>query len=304
MSYEAPMKMPYERFSVVSHDGTRLMVYRLGSGEKRWLLPPGLGTPVICWRQVAQAFGDKLTIVTWDLRGTFASQAPKDKTHYGVADHVQDAYTIASTIGWLDGKGFVTGGWSLGIETGLEFYRSYPEHVLALTLINGSFEHIFKSALGLPEADRLISLAVGGASFAAPLMSPASRYLLGREWMISFLTALGLLAKNNDNAFFAEVLRAFRSLDFGTYFKLMLAANRHSARDVLAQVKVPTLITAGSADRLTPLSIAHEMHEKIPTSELFIVPGGTHYTTVEYPELINLKLEQFFRTRVFKGEWD
>jgi len=41
------------------------------------------------------------------------------------------------------------------------------------------------------------------------------------------------------------------------------------------------------------------MHEQITDSELFIIPNGTRYTTPKYPEIVNLKLEQFFRRRVF-----
>ena len=32
-------------------------------------------------------------------------------------------------------------------------------------------------------------------------------------------------------------------------------------------------------------------------ARLLVVPGGTHYVAVEYPELVNLRIEKFFRER-------
>ena len=36
---------------------------------------------------------------------------------------------------------------------------------------------------------------------------------------------------------------------------------------------------------------------RVAGAELMIVPGGTHYLAVEYPELVNLRIEKFFRER-------
>jgi pimeloyl-ACP methyl ester carboxylesterase len=37
------------------------------------------------------------------------------------------------------------------------------------------------------------------------------------------------------------------------------------------------------------------MARRIRGAELLIVPGGTHFVAVEYPELLNLRIEKFFR---------
>jgi len=96
----------------------------------------------------------------------------------------------------------------------------------------------------------------------------------------------------------------FRDLDFGTYFKMMVLTNEHTAVPYLPEVDVPTLITAGTKDKMTPLKTAHLIVDTIPNAELFIVPNGTHYTIVEYPEIINLRLERFFRDHVPEANVD
>jgi hypothetical protein len=35
------------------------------------------------------------------------------------------------------------------------------------------------------------------------------------------------------------------------------------------------------------------MVDKIPNAELFTVPFGSHYCILEFPDMINLKLEKF-----------
>lgn len=284
-----------ERFLVTSGDGTRLMAYKLGNGPARWLLPPGLGTPVESWRHLTERFGERLTILTWDLRGTYASQVPADRRRMGIAHHAEDGEAVAAAVGWLDGAGFLTGGWSLGIEIGLELYRRRAGEVRALVLINGSFEHILRSALNLPHAEVVFSRLTRALLALPPVVTPAGRFVFSRPWFDRVLVACGLRASAGDRDLFAEILQRFAKLDFVTYLELILAANVHSARDVLPRITVPTLITAGTDDRLTPLAKAHEMHALIPGSELFVVPGGTHYTLLEFPELINERLDAFLR---------
>lgn len=287
---------PFEGFDVAGRDGTRLRAYRAGRGPHRWLLPPGLGTPVLAWKYLFEYFQDRMTIVTWDPRGCHGSDRPADLARLAVEDHVDDAFAVMEAVRW-GGERFVTGGWSMGIEVGLEFYRRAPERVLALTLINGTFEHVLTTAMGVHNAERLLGGILRGMSRASLVFGPLSGAVLSASWAPGVIRALRLVTANE--LFFAEVVQDFAKLDFPTYFEMILRMNEHSARGILATVAVPTLITAGTADKMTPLSVSRFMHSQIPGSELFLIPDGTHYTTIEYPEIVNLKLEQFFRRRVF-----
>ncbi len=294
-----------EDFQVTSSDGTRIQAYSCGKGPHRWLLPPGLGTPVSCWRYLFEYFQEHMTIVTWEPRGCYRSGQPADPSRITVEDHVLDGFAVADAVDWLgkaENKKYVTGGWSMGIQIGLEMYRHQPENVAGLTLINGAYEHVLRTAFAfLPYPDRVLGAVLKALSRGAGVAAPLSRYLLGQPWAIEFLQNLGIVAENE--AFFGEVLGDFKELDFGFYFPMILALNKHSAREILPLVDVPTLVTAGTMDKMTPLSVSEDLHRRIRDSELFVIPNGTHYTTIEYPEIVNLKLEQFFRNRVFPGSW-
>lgn len=81
------------------------------------------------------------------------------------------------------------------------------------------------------------------------------------------------------------------------YMLVLERLGEHDAYDVLPDVDVPVLVIAGDRDRFTPRSAAEKMVREIPGAELMVVPGGTHYVAVEQPELVNLRIEKFFRER-------
>ena len=287
---------PSEVFDVTSSDGTRIRAGKYGSGPHKWLLTPGLGTPVYSWKYLFEYFGSRITFVTWEPRGCYASEAPSDLARLRVEDHVLDGLAVMEAVGWQDSS-FVCGGWSMGIEIALELYRHMPDKIQALMLLNGAYEHVLTTAFDIPVVNRLLEPSVKGMASAASVFAPLSRYLLGQPWAIGLMKHMGIVTANRD--FFGEVVSLFKELDFGVYFRMILALNSHSAKNILPLVQVPTLVTAGSMDKMTPLSVSEYIHQRIQDSELFVVPNGTHYTTIEYPELINLKVEQFFRNRVF-----
>ena len=51
------------------------------------------------------------------------------------------------------------------------------------------------------------------------------------------------------------------------------------------------------ADLFTPAHRSEMMASAIPDSELFVIPGGTHFCPYEFPELINMRLMTFVRDR-------
>ena len=138
---------------------------------------------------------------------------------------------------------------------------------------------------------------IGGGQLARMMYAPATRLGIG----------LRLLAEGPDVGaarIFKDVtvgdytdeatVRAFASLDWAVYFRMMGLVNEHSAAAYLDEVRLPTLITAGDADRMTPLATAEAMHRRIPGSELVVLPGGTHYTPVELPDELNDVIADFF----------
>jgi pimeloyl-ACP methyl ester carboxylesterase len=71
------------------------------------------------------------------------------------------------------------------------------------------------------------------------------------------------------------------------------ACDRFDIMECLDQIRVPTLIVAGSADQLTPVKYACFLAEHIPDAQLKIVENAGHMVMLERPEVIELAIRQF-----------
>lgn len=289
--------VPVESFTVRSRDGVGVRVHRAGKGPHRWLLTPGLGTPLLCWKHIFEAFHERMTIVTWDQRGLFDSDAPLRGSALAFERHVDDAESIVQHLGW---DRFVTGSWSMGVQLGLGLYERMPERIQALALINGAFEHVLRTAYGPAFTTPLIRAALAGLVRGSRVLTPPARKFLA-SGKAGFL--MHKLSVSTANApFVTAVTQELARVDLGTYFTILLELDKHSARPVLDRVNVPTLITAGEKDVATPPSVMRELSRRIPHADYVQIEDGTHYTPLEYPTELNRALERFF-SRVFGGDW-
>jgi len=71
--------------------------------------------------------------------------------------------------------------------------------------------------------------------------------------------------------------------------------NRVASRPRLGEIKCPTLVLVGEGDQLTPPDLAREIHEAIPNSQLSIIPGSGHLSTLETPALVTAELIKWSR---------
>ena len=68
---------------------------------------------------------------------------------------------------------------------------------------------------------------------------------------------------------------------------------RQGVANQLANIRVPTLILVGDQDTATPVDKSERMHQGIAGSELMIIPGAGHTSTVEEPAFVNQALDVF-----------
>ncbi len=284
-------RYPVNRGTVRSADGTLLASYRAGNGPGRLVLAPGLGTPFLTWHYLIEDLGERYTLLTWDPRGTYGSEVPADRSRLGLEDHVSDMVAVCREAGF---NRFVLGGWSMGVQIALEYAHRFPASVEALVLIAGTYEHILDTALNLPGGGVVARGLLRMARLLVPWVGPAVVLALGSNATLRLLGRAGMLMNNAE--FFAGMVREFRHLDFRVYLQMVERLNEHSAAPYLGDIEVPTLMVAGSEDRVTPWTKMDALHRAIRGSEFFLVPNGTHYVLVEYPEVVNLRISSFLDT--------
>jgi pimeloyl-ACP methyl ester carboxylesterase len=77
-------------------------------------------------------------------------------------------------------------------------------------------------------------------------------------------------------------------------FRLMATALAHAdTRDLLPNIGSPPLLVWGDADALSPLTVAHQIHDAIPGARLAIISGAGHVSNPEDPARFNAEVRNF-----------
>ena len=281
-----------------AHDGTRIAYHTIGEGPPL-MLANGLGGTYIAWRHLYSYFRDRFRIITWDYRATYHSSPPTNLEHLRIEDHVKDALMLCEKEAVTHA---IWAGWSMGVQLSLEIYRHAPDLFRALILINGTPGNIFDTAFDWKGSSLILPACATMATRLALPVSLAGRALVQWKGLIGLMKRIGLVGATLDEDIFRDLAREFASLDVKNYMTIFRSLGEHSTRDILPTVGVPVLVIAGERDPFTPRRQAEKMVRKLPDAELCVVPGGTHYAPVEYPELVNLRIEKFLRERQLAGK--
>jgi pimeloyl-ACP methyl ester carboxylesterase len=186
---------------------------------------------------------------------------------------------------------FVLGGWSMAVQLSLEYHHRHPEKVKALVLINGPYERALSAVLRFKGGESVVKAGLRAAIAGSKVLNPLSRAILGAKGMGKVLHKVGVVAENPEE--FEEVLGEFCQVDWGYYFTMTRQLHDHSAADYLAEIRVPTLVTSGTHDKVTPRDTVEEMARRIPGAELFVVDRATHYILTEFPEVVTERIARF-----------
>ncbi len=277
--------------TVASFDGTVLACRETGTGPVM-MLANGLGGTWTAWRHLIDFFRDRFHVISWDYRGTYRSGLSASPVRYDMDAHVRDALAVADAYGveralWV--------GWSMGVQLDFEVVARAPERVQGLVAINGAYGRPFETALGGRYARHVIPALVRLIRDVPRPFSAVLRLGSGWEWVLDAMTVVGLVGPTLDRAVFRDLVHDFAALDLPAYFSTLLALGEHDAEHALAAVRCPLLVVAGDRDPMTPRALSEEMVRRVPGAELLIVRGGTHYVPVEFPEMMNLRIERFLR---------
>ena len=77
------------------------------------------------------------------------------------------------------------------------------------------------------------------------------------------------------------------------YVDTVRAVFTYDASGDRAKVKVPTLILIGDSDDATPMPESEFIRDGIPGSEIRIIPGAGHLTTIDNPDAVTAELGAF-----------
>jgi pimeloyl-ACP methyl ester carboxylesterase len=274
-----------EQRHLTVRDGTRIGYQLCGRGPAV-VLANGLGGTFEAFRHLYSALTDH-AVVCWDYRGLYSSSPSVDPDANTMAHHIDDLEDILAELGI---ERAVHVGWSMGVQVNFEWARRHPDRLAGLMAINGTYGRPFRTVLSSRFVERTIPVLLRLVKAQAGLVGRATRVVAGSDALIGAMKRFGMVSETIDVAAFREVAAGFRSIDWRIYSDLLRRLNEHDAEDVLASITAPTSIVTGDRDILTPPSTAARMHQAIPGSRMRVIQGGTHYTPVEYPAILQDEL--------------
>lgn len=189
-------------------------------------------------------------------------------------DLEQVSAALARLIESLGGEPVVLIGHSMGGFVAQETYARYPQLVKAMVLCFTS------------------PAFAGGTSeftkqFLAARIGPLDEGRTMAEIAAKLIPTMGSHSK------LAEQIMAGVPPD--TYRKAVQLLTTFDRRKALGDIKVPTLLVAGSEDKVAPPSVMEKMASKIPGAEYVLMPDCGHLGPMDRPEAFNAILLGFLK---------
>ena len=276
-----------EQKTFVARDGTTIGYQVSGKGPAV-VLSNGLGGTYVAFGSLYQVLNG-YRVISWDYRGLYHSGAPKNPHANTVTHQVDDLMEILALEG-IDRALLI--GWSMGVQVNFEVMRHHASRVAGIMAINGASGLAFHTLPGAKFLNNIVPALLKIMKAQAGLIGKATGVVAGTDAMVSAMKAFGMVAPTIDVAIFREVAGGFKTIDFAIYSDLLARLDEHDASDVLSAITVPTTIVTGDKDIMTPASTAEVIHRRIPGSRLVVVKGGTHYTPVEFPDVLQDELRR------------
>ncbi len=274
---------------VLATDGTEIGYQVRGRGPGI-VLANGLGGTFEAYRHIFDALGEEYRVLCWDYRGLYESGTPADRDTFTVEHQCEDLEVLMDHEG-LDRAVFI--GWSMGVQVNFEFFRKRRARMDGIVAINGTSGRPFRTAMSIRVVEHVIPMMLKALRAQADLVGRTTRAVVGWEGLVGALRRFGLVSETLDVDAFRDVAEGFKDLDWKNYTDLMQRLGEHDAEDVLPEIDIPALVITGDRDILTPAFTAERLHRSIRGSRLVIIRGGTHYTPVEYPRVVQEELLDF-----------
>src|SRR3954471_22804951 len=236
----------------LSRDGVNIHYEVHGSGPAL-LLTHGYSSTSAMWHGQVAALSRHHKLVLWDMRGHGQSDYPADPAAYS------EALTVADMAALLDEVGASTaivGGLSLGGYMSLAFYRTYPERVRALLIID--------TGPGFKKDD-------------AREVWNKRAHDTGHRFDREGLEVLKSASRERSSVTHRDASGLARAA------RGMLTQRDARVIESLPDIKVPSLVVVGADD--TPFLAASDyMAAKIPGARKVVIPSAGHAVNIDQPQ--------------------
>lgn len=222
----------------------------------------GAGGNASVWDAQASFFSATSRVLRFELPGHGASPGPGEED-------------IAAYTGWV--RGFLDSASSPG----------------ATVVVGHSMGGAVALHLALEPPPSLLGVVLIGTGARLGVM-PAIFQLLQSE-PEGFFRTIDLVAYGPDAS--GDIKKKgtdmIRRCPLPVILKDFRACDRFDVKARLQEIRLPALVLCGEEDKLTPVTYATFLHERIPGSRLVLVPRAGHMVMVENPGAVNAAIRDF-----------
>jgi pimeloyl-ACP methyl ester carboxylesterase len=184
--------------------------------------------------------------------------------------HISIASMAAHSATVFDGEPFAVVGLSLGGIVAAEMAIQVPELLLGVALLDTNLDE--------PSAEQLTQRQAWEAQVRT-----------GAWWRLA--AQLVPIQTSFPERYGELIFAMFETAGAAGFLSDNQAlCDRHDRRDNLAQVDVPTLIAVGEDDLVCLPSIHQELVDRLPNTELTIIAGAGHLSTLDQPRIVTERL--------------
>lgn len=231
-----------------------------------------LGTDHSMWDGQMETLRRDFYVIRYDTRGHGLTSAPKGP--YTISQLAGDVLGLLDCLS-ID-KAFYCG-ISMGGLIGQWLAVNAPERIEALVIANTA------PKIGTEQAWNERAALVRKEGLNAIAESAPSRWFTPEFYGAS---------PSSVN----ELLVNLKNTSLEGYASCCEALAKEDLREQIINIKIPTLIIAGSKDPVTTVVDAQLMHEKISSSIIHEL-SASHISNIEAEDEFNINLRQFFRQR-------
>lgn len=274
-----------------SFDGTPIYYETRGDG------PPivfiyGIACLMNHWHHQVEYFSRTHQTICFDLRGHHKSSSIPEVKNLTINAIAQDLVGLLEYLG-VSQAHFV--GHSFGAPVILEAYKQKPDLFSSLCFINGFAKNPIEEMFGLNFVTPFFYFLRDQYNKSPDLWNALWRALVYNPLSMHLAALAG--GFNIKLTHFKDIevyTKGVSQMDLKIFLPLFEELMNFAGDDILGTISCPALIVSGESDHITPRRFQFELHEKIKGSEMLLVPYGSHCTQLDFPEFVNLRLEQFF----------
>ena len=250
------------------------------------------------WKYQIPYFAKKYKILMHDYRGHFNSSSNEnitDVTFENIANDLKQVLDHAKV-----NKGIFLGH-SMGVNVVLEYAKRNLSSVAGIIVISGTI---------FPVTNVMFDSNV--SEIVAPILKVLmdkypniSNTFWGNLKFIPLVPQIikqgGFNVKECPDEFIQIYLSKISQLPYEMFFQLFDQLGTHDIATYLEEMNVPALVMGGDQDKSIPNYMQDILYDKLPQAQLYIIKDGSHVPQVDFPDMVNNRIDFFLQREIFKS---